>query len=159
MKLFDLDFYDVQLVRRNLSEYRTFSVEIKDPTLWDNLVKAGAKVWQSNPSNNAEPPHNFLNIVYDNRYGDVQVAALTPEGVAIRYDDRTIADVDKLWIAGADLHVEVKRYTRAGVDRTTAYVKTMVIQIMSEEEQAELKQNRDVEADAVRKKFSNIFGA
>lgn len=163
-RIADLDFFGVILRNRDFGgtkfgeNYRTFSIEVEDPEVQEKLQKDGMELYFARPQNNSEPPRAYMNVVVDNRYGDVQIALLSPDGSAVRLREKDFGAVDKAWITNADLHVRLNGWEKNGKHGVTCYLKTMVAHLMSEEEQQEIKARRASERDAVMNRYKNLFG-
>lgn len=162
MRIMSINFTDVPLLNRdlagagenNIGKKKRFSVPIEEQELADQLTRVGVKLWvlASDPT---QTPR--LNVIYDNRFGDVKVVMVDGNGRPTRLDDTTIAILDNAYIKSAELYVEVQKYPNrtTGGDVITAFVKTMVVTCMNDEEEAEAKSRRPL--DPVRMKHPELF--
>lgn len=163
-KIGEFDIYGAKILNRDFGgekfgpESRSFSIEIEDPELQDRLSRDGVKLYTSRYVVDDEPPKVYLSIRVDFRFGDVDIAMITPEGNAEVLNERTVSRLDQAWIKNSEMHVVLNTYKSHGREGVTAYCKTLVVWLMSKEEQDAIREERGNPSNPVRDKYKNIFG-
>lgn len=158
----EFDLKGARIVNRDFGgekfgpQSRQFSVIIEDPELQDRLARDGVKLWFAQ-SDNDEPPRAYLSVHVDFRYNDVDIAAIAPDGNAFVYNERNVSELDKLWIKDSEMHIVLNSYERPGRSGVTAYCKTLVVWLMSKEEQDAIMAERGMPSNPVRDRFKDIF--
>ena len=150
MTLATLTFKGVELVNRDLSgekrrqrtgftyNYTTFALEITDPELRERLLRDGVTLW----NRQAEPDRMYMDVRVSNKFNNVRIAEVFPNGSADVIPDKNWAVVDKLFIRCADVSVAIRRYpNQQGGETTAPYLKQMLIYIMSDEEAQEAQED------------------
>ena len=135
---------------------RQFSVEIDDPETQERLTKDGVNLRFYPSSIEGEPPRAYMNVRVDFRYGDVDIAAIDSDGTAFVFNEGNVSELDRAWIKDSELHILLNSYERPGRKGVTAYCKTLVVWLMSPEEQEEVRADRPV-GNPVRDKYKDIF--
>lgn len=161
-KIGEFDLKGARIVNRDFAgekfgpQSRQFSVVIEDPELQDRLARDGVKLWFSQ-SDNDEPPRAYLTVRVDFRYNDLDIAAISPDGNAFVFNERNVSELDKAWIKDSEMHISLNSYERPGRSGVTAYCKTLVVWLMSKEEQEAIMEERGTPSNPVRDKFKDIF--
>lgn len=165
-KLVDIDLYGVKVEHRDFQgkkfgpQYRTFAVTLDDPELVDNLARRGVKFWYTQPRND-DPPRTKMNVRVDNRYGDVRIVLIDPNGNPLKLNPDNPGDaklMDEAWINGADMHIEVVEYAdqRGNIIRTPM-LKSLIAHMLSPEEVEAIRANSTNYSDPIREKYAKYF--
>ena len=163
-KIGEMDFYGAKILNRDFGgekfgpDARQFSIEIEDPEMQQRLANDGVRLWHSNYVVDDEPPKVYMNVRVDFRFNDVDIAMITPEGNAIRLDERSVHELDKAWIKNSEMHVVLNSYKRPGREGVTAYCKTLVVWLMSKDERETIMEERGTPSNPIKEKYKDIFG-
>lgn len=162
MTLANLTFEHVDLVNRDLSgekrkqrtgytyNYTTFAIEIVDSELRERLLKDGITLW----NRQSEPDRFFMDVRVSNKFGNVQIAEVFPDGLADIIPDKNWYVIDKLFLRGADVSVAIRRYQNPnGGETTAAYLKNMIVYLMDENEIQEVQEQDN---DPIAQRIKNL---
>lgn len=158
----ELDIKGARILNRDFAgekfgpQARQFSIEITDPEMQEDLTKDGLNL-RLYPSNvDGEPPRAYLNVRVDFRYGDVDIAAIDSDGTTFVFNENNVQELDRAWIKDSEMHILLNSYERPGRKGVTAYCKTLIVWLMSPEEQEQVRSERPA-GNPVRDKYKDIF--
>lgn len=163
-RVFDMDFADVRLVSRDFAgnkfgpDNRQFAIEIEDHDLAQKLINDGVSFWRQESKNEDEGPKMYMNVKVSYRFGSPDIAMITPDGNAVVLTESTVHELDSAWIKGAELHVHGSTYERGARSGVTVYLDTLIVHLMSQEEQDEIRAENQFRGNPIRDKYKNIFG-
>lgn len=161
MEIGRLQFYNVKIESRDFRglkfdpDYRTFSVEIQDPDVFDKLVRDEAKIWISTPKN-GNPPRNMLQVRVSPKQRGLEMVLIKPDGQPLYLNPNDPEDMrlmDKSFIDEASINVVLSRYPdKRGVEHTHAFLQSLVARMLNDEEVAAIK-SRNERPDPVLEKY------
>lgn len=161
----ELDIKGAKIIRRDFEgkrfgpQARQFLTEIIDPQMQEDLTKDGVALLIYPSEIDGEPPRAYLKVRVDFRYNDVDIAAIDSDGTTFVFNENNVQELDRAWIKDSEMHILLNSYERPGRKGVTAYCKTLVVWLMSPEEQEQERAERSDRpaSNPVRDKYKDIF--
>lgn len=148
---------------QNFGTYqRSFSIEISDPELQEQLEGLGLRLSTKKTKNSYdEPDIKYLTVKVDYRFNnggenDVQVIMISPEGNGIVLDEEDLGELQSAWIKTAELHVKFKSYEKGYNKGVSAYCQCLVVHLMGEEEKQEIMEKSRNKPSPLYEKYKNM---
>lgn len=128
---------------KNFGECKpSFSIEITDPELEDQLRRLGANL-RAYDTGKDEPPKQYLTVNVNTRYGDCHIIIVDPyTGDNVELAEENFGEVNKLWIKSAKCYLSFSAWSRGNRSGVSAYCKVLVIFPMTDEEKEEAGASR-----------------